>query len=82
MDKKQSSKRRSRAEIEEAIIVELQNVHSCSTNELSQRLGYKAISKTLSEVIDDMIKRNLIEYTDPNIKTSPNQNLRLKESEI
>jgi len=69
-------KRRTRHEIEAEINNNLGN-QDYSTNELAGLLGYSGISKTLSEVVNDMISRGIIVYSKPDSVRSPVQKLRL-----
>lgn len=73
-----TKKRRSRAEIMEAIIKLLQN-EELSSGEVYKRLGYSGNpSKTFSECIEILISEGKIEYTSEKINASDNT-LRLKE---
>ncbi len=57
-----SKKRLSKEEIKLKVLVFLDN-ESLSLNELSKRLGYAGISKTLTEVIEEMENDSFVEYT-------------------
>ncbi|MGB4609226.1 MAG: ATP-binding protein [Saccharofermentanales bacterium] len=71
-------KRRTRAEMEQDILLLLSNNRELSTNEVAKQLGYRSISSMLSEVVSDMIQRQLIEYSQPEQITSPKQTVKLK----
>jgi ATP-dependent DNA helicase RecG len=71
-------KRRNREEMEQDILLLLSKIGELSTNEVAKQLGYRSISATLSEVVSDMIQRQLIEYSQPEQITSPKQTIKLK----
>jgi ATP-dependent DNA helicase RecG len=71
-------KRRTREGMEQDILLLLSENGELSTNEVAKKLGYRSISATLSEVVSDMIQRQLIEYSQPEQMTSPKQTIKLK----
>ena len=76
-----TKKRRSRAEIKEALIKLLQN-EELSSGEVYKRLGYSGNpSKTFSECIEILISEGKIEYTSEKINASDNT-LRLTEKGV
>ena len=64
--------------MEQDILLLLSENGELSTNEVAKKLGYRSISATLSEVVSDMIQRQLIEYSQPEQMTSPKQTIKLK----
>ena len=74
--KPNSPKRRSRAEIREAILSELKSgIYTAA--ELLTALGYAKMTDTMFAVIKELIAENKIAYTDPDHPTSPNQKYKL-----
>lgn len=71
---KQKPQRRSRDEIR-ADALELLSNKDMSKNELAFALGYKGISKTLSQVVQSLIDEGAVSLLGPGPKRSPNSKL-------
>lgn len=68
--------RRTREELRIAVLATLKQA-DYSKNELSKKLGYSGVSKTLTEVVEELLDERVIEYTAS--LNNPNAKLTIKQ---